>query len=518
MPRGRAGTKAIKRRERAHAFHSSAFSMIADRQLSLPGFIFRGQILSITLAAVLIGFVLLREWITQHNWAEHVPRPAEKEAEINPHEWTVRRGVAYRNEELVEAVKNMVQQGKVERSGFEELLQKDPGRLQGIDELLAHLASVTRDHGPGLAPPHGTNSDVARIEAALTQAKEAKKEREGRIEMQRKMAVWQPIVGAENRLLSDAPATTPITSKDNSVSLPSVTENNSASLPYVTATSRSTSPPRTSPSRHSSFSLDEAPAGPSRLPTLTPSPSQSPKPSDPLAMFSTATQPAPERSFSPPLLSPGGTPRPAAPPKAVAGVAYTAPEMLSEKGKGKARAADDEEGGGDLDGSLDLTSSGGEDMKRLQPDLHHPPAQSVDIPDSAVATDGGRLTVDIDAILQSDGQVLSSPDRPPDYAYRDTGYSSGRHSPSTALDRTVPASRDDRGPGSPVVEALVVDGDGPQRQAEVVGHVPAIIGAENHPEDAGEVIVQFLPDEEEEAHWEREDWEGVLEGGYSADV
>ena len=65
----------------------------------LPGFVFRGQILSITLAGVLLGLVLVREWIQQHNWTENL-HPENDMEEINPDEWMVRRGIAVKLSDL----------------------------------------------------------------------------------------------------------------------------------------------------------------------------------------------------------------------------------------------------------------------------------------------------------------------------------------------------------------------------------------------------------------------------------
>ena len=96
MSLGSAGTRMTRPRNN----HLRDVRTLSDRYLRIPGFILRGQILSITLATVLIGFILLREWITQHNWAEHVPQPIEREPEVNPDEWIVREGIAYRKEDI----------------------------------------------------------------------------------------------------------------------------------------------------------------------------------------------------------------------------------------------------------------------------------------------------------------------------------------------------------------------------------------------------------------------------------
>ncbi|ORX38932.1 hypothetical protein BD324DRAFT_617907 [Kockovaella imperatae] len=63
---------------------------------TIPGFVFRGQILSIATAAVLVGLVFFREWMTQQNPAELVPTQPREEEAINLDDWVVQGGVARR--------------------------------------------------------------------------------------------------------------------------------------------------------------------------------------------------------------------------------------------------------------------------------------------------------------------------------------------------------------------------------------------------------------------------------------
>jgi hypothetical protein len=74
---------------------------VAPADLSLPGFVFRGQILSIAVAGVLLGLVLIREWITQHDWTQNMNKEPEKAEEIVPDEWIVQRGIAMKLDELL---------------------------------------------------------------------------------------------------------------------------------------------------------------------------------------------------------------------------------------------------------------------------------------------------------------------------------------------------------------------------------------------------------------------------------
>ncbi|KAK4684277.1 E3 ubiquitin-protein ligase MARCH6, partial [Tremellales sp. Uapishka_1] len=68
-----------------------------DSEDTFPATVFRGQILSIAVAASLLAFVLLREWVTQHNWDQQ-PQPI-REAHINPDEWEIKDGIAKRTAE-----------------------------------------------------------------------------------------------------------------------------------------------------------------------------------------------------------------------------------------------------------------------------------------------------------------------------------------------------------------------------------------------------------------------------------
>ncbi|KLT41435.1 hypothetical protein CC85DRAFT_286468 [Cutaneotrichosporon oleaginosum] len=57
-------------------------------------FVFRGQIVAISVATGLIGLILLREWIAQQEW--HARPPVEEEGEFDTSLWTFRNGQAIR--------------------------------------------------------------------------------------------------------------------------------------------------------------------------------------------------------------------------------------------------------------------------------------------------------------------------------------------------------------------------------------------------------------------------------------
>lgn len=56
------------------------------------------------MAAVLIGLVLLREWVHQHNWQEAEQPPRHIEPEPNPDEWFILHGVARRQADVIARV------------------------------------------------------------------------------------------------------------------------------------------------------------------------------------------------------------------------------------------------------------------------------------------------------------------------------------------------------------------------------------------------------------------------------
>ncbi|GMK59202.1 hypothetical protein CspeluHIS016_0702170 [Cutaneotrichosporon spelunceum] len=63
-------------------------------------FVFRGQIVAISVATALIGLILLREWIAQQEW--HARPPAEEEDEVDPSLWTFRNGHAIRSADIAD--------------------------------------------------------------------------------------------------------------------------------------------------------------------------------------------------------------------------------------------------------------------------------------------------------------------------------------------------------------------------------------------------------------------------------
>ncbi|WVQ93381.1 hypothetical protein IAU59_000450 [Kwoniella sp. CBS 9459] len=98
-------------------FRMTAQKWMRGDENSAVTYVLRGQILSISLAAVLIGLILLREWITQHNWQEHTRPQIVEEGDINPDEWIVMNGIARKTSEVVAAFLRADRGDRADRGG-----------------------------------------------------------------------------------------------------------------------------------------------------------------------------------------------------------------------------------------------------------------------------------------------------------------------------------------------------------------------------------------------------------------
>ena len=143
----------------------------------IPGFVFRGQILSVTVAAVLVGLLFFREWMNQQNLAELLPPDLPEDEPINPEEWIIMQGVARRTDEMerlrrrkvavASYIAKRVNQGRVDVEAFRaehrrkrELAQ----RARTVDELIEEIKQnsdagrtetmpSSADHDPSPSPP-----------------------------------------------------------------------------------------------------------------------------------------------------------------------------------------------------------------------------------------------------------------------------------------------------------------------------------------------------------------------------
>ena len=141
----------------------------------LPGFIFRGQILAIGLTAGLFAVILMREWMTHHNWHRHEPPLKEKET-FDVDEWIVLLGRARKLDhpginDL--AVNNEPQSSPEKREGKEPplvaILKKYGSRLYSleIDTYVRHLffaiQRVNEEREKLLAKPSTSARAAARL-------------------------------------------------------------------------------------------------------------------------------------------------------------------------------------------------------------------------------------------------------------------------------------------------------------------------------------------------------------------
>jgi len=312
----------------------------------------------------------------------------------------------------------------------------------------------------------------------------------------------------------------------------------------ITTPTRRASFPITTTTRRASFSSPEAPSGPSNHLSIRHGIATSPLDS-PAALGMTGLQAVvdDESVCSPALTSPGGgPPRPTSLPKAAAGVAYTAPELLSAKQKGKARAV--EQGAEMKDRAqisaiaphliplppspiqnedfLETANEGGiycETASQADSDLYLSPEARLPphtvapgTPDCIPFSDVFVPDTQLDPSLANNDPHTAGHD-PLDDAYRDL--SSGQMTPFTDSDHTLPASEESSPPDSPQIAAIGIGDPAIQLLHEPIMVMPDPAGPRMGRLRGNDVDVQFMADEDEDAHWEREDWDGVLEGTVS---
>lgn len=101
-------------------------------------FVFRGQIVAVSIAAGLVGLILLREWIGQLDWNT---RPVEEEEQLNPDDWVFRNGQAMRVTDFAAAETSTAEAtaaGDTDRAadfGDTETVVEGPGEGQEVDGM-----------------------------------------------------------------------------------------------------------------------------------------------------------------------------------------------------------------------------------------------------------------------------------------------------------------------------------------------------------------------------------------------
>lgn len=126
---------------------------------NLVAFVFRGQIVAISVAAGLIGLILIREWIGQLDWH---PRPViEEEGELRPEDWVFRNGRAIRKTDYDFARPRREQRSTGTSMGEGE--ESDRNAANGRNaptriEIAQHTLDLSDDAFP---PPRPSPSHVA---------------------------------------------------------------------------------------------------------------------------------------------------------------------------------------------------------------------------------------------------------------------------------------------------------------------------------------------------------------------
>ena len=426
---------------------------------------FRGQILSITLAAVLIGLVFFREWIAQQNLEDIVPGPAPPEEAINPDEWIYRRGVARRVRALKDVelsdyeVSAVLRRAKRAKKRGEAGVQVDP------------LRPIIED---GWAAEDIEDVDITEEErdAALERYKAGKEKvlarRLERIQLA-SLDMPQYLYGRD------------------------FDENGPINPPRIAGPSTRRIQPRPS-----SWPMDLTPADAMASPPNTPA----------------YSEPSPFKKDSEHLPPIDGVPRPCGPAGA-GDVAYTAPELLGEKGK-------------EMDSDEDRSSLGL--YKGAEADPSKP-------------SESAELTRQVDwrgqRIVLEDGQIISFDTATSDSNEHDAasqGESSGAvvevdaeqgSSASTSSGNDL----DDENPPWPPTEPAVLQIDTAADQLLLHGDANDHNGDPNEDgnrqlpdlrpdidadraaliQEMGQRLVEGGDDLDEDGPWEREDWMGILE-------
>ena len=438
----------------------NAFGVSVQRWLNgdtntLPGFVFRGQVLSITVAAVLIGLILFREWIMQHNFAEATPTTPENEEEIKPDEWIIRGGVAHRAKDYAKMLR---QRTMLSRAALGKSWRH---RLASLP--VPESSSKTKTRPP--LEQHKSALDL--LASTSASASEAEK--------------------------NDVPT---------GLSPPSGSHFRRASWP-------STIPP--------SVEVAEA-SGRKIVPEITGFVRSRPVP---------ISQEASEWEDQPVA----GPSRPCEPALMQSDVAYTAPEMLSEKGKGKAKADPDAEVAAEnvVDAVETLEARVEELQRRLQgkrmllknltdePAVLDPPPGPLGV---SATEDKPPDTVEMERVSSVESLSAPSENTP---SRRPSITVSEATSVASTVDAADTMGKTPDFLHTPLPPEELVDGDPPDDTIGLVNieNVAPPVVAEPMiavpplPVPAGggadDVEVHFLAEDEEDGPWEREDWDGILE-------
>ena len=414
---------------------------------------FRGQILSLVLAAVLVGLILLREWITQHNWAEHFPQPVEEEGEIDPDEWVVKHGTAQKLQDVIRQTKSKAESAALKAELMRMQIETSRWRRANSEQL----GGETDIPRPRI--PHRTTEPVS-------------------------ATPFLPRSHSNPFSLTESEEETPDASS-------------STSIPKI-QTRRSSWP------RSSSSPIRDRPTYPGRSPL-------SPNDTSPLPMLLDGSTFDPNLFPSVPLTSPG-LPRPAGLPNAKSSVAYTAPELLDPKGKGKAIDLIEIADGGN---GVTPSSSGSPEvigMREVSEGKNTETSERDSFPHKQPTN---HTYGDIPIILP----------RPHVNEESTAGTLDEPASPSADSEDTLPPRADTPMPPATryaedptIADALlnehieVINGDAPEVEAAQPPNGDAEAEAEMDA-DADANGEGLLGEEDlDDGNWEREDWDGILEG------
>jgi hypothetical protein len=468
------------------SYVSGFWPFIMTNKRRFPAFVFRGQLLSIAIAAFLLALVLLREWFMQHNWSEHLnPKTRATPEEINPNHWVVTCGIAFKKTDLVEA-----------RKFVHDLAREGEEKAQGV------IPGGRRRAGAGRLE---RDRDRGRKEVMIMMAEEIERRRsqdpknaakEGR--GQKLAARW----AARQQSIKGTTTTDTVTATPNE----EVKDDQFPETIEGDGTFATTAERMLSEKKHNDAIRSAGPSGYSAPPAYGDTMGSDPVTAGP--------------STRVPLLSPtSGLPRPADVAR-IPSLAYKAPEMISERARGKQRADQgvqtDESGGPSnvidtLDGRSGPDEVGGAE----------PTSSALKMDDDGDegwedVEDNDRGVLDRSSVVDTPSED-DDPLRPrseqvpmvplPLPGLLTEGQAALAEEDQRTVDQLLAAILDEHGiqPADPNL---------PLPAAAPVDPIPDIPAAAVR--DA--MRIDFVDDEDLDAAWDREDWDGILEGEWRSSM
>lgn len=131
---------------------------------ALFAYVFRGQVLTVLLAGLLMSLIFLREWVLQHDWSQHLPKPKVEADEINPDDWVVLGGVALDQAEYKKRVQAVKVLHKTHTRNARKALSRTAGD-KGTQPVAVREAGSSLPIG--MPSAHTASHDGALVETSM---------------------------------------------------------------------------------------------------------------------------------------------------------------------------------------------------------------------------------------------------------------------------------------------------------------------------------------------------------------